>query len=280
VQFQMGPSPMSLVYVDDLNPAQNAKDIDVVVRFSEGVDSAELAYRSVDVSYISELLNLELSSEKTLALTQYISEPGTGRGLAFRGTVPAESETFPNGTRPFIVRGTVGALTATGRTSMVFQDGSIEPEDVGEEAEDPVDEGDEDTPTSSVPLKVNSVTLSRTNVCQKQNNDEFRSDVIVSTSIDGLTPADYVVTISYTAGGSPRSEAMIPAAPDTFSETGAIFTTTFAKNVDHGFRPTGNNAGDRDETSFTVTATRIGDEPDLLTSTNQLAVRYGSGGSC
>jgi prepilin-type N-terminal cleavage/methylation domain-containing protein len=281
VQFQMGPSPMRLTAVDAARPAQNEKNIDIIVRFSEGVDDAELAYQPVSVTFEDDLPVYALAPEKTLTLDRYISEPGTGRGLAFRGTIAAEAETFPNGTRPFIVRGTVGALTATGRTSMVFENGTIKPEDIGEPADDTNDDdADGDTPISSVPLAVNSVTLSRTNVCQRQNNDQFRSEVVVSASIQGLLPQDHVVTIAYTAGGSPRSETMTPVAPDTFSDTGATFTTTFAEGVDHLFRPTGNSAGDRDETSFTVTARRSGDAPAERTSSQELAVRYGSGGSC
>ena len=283
VQFQMGPSPMELVNVDELNPAQNAKDIEVIVRFSEGVDSAEIAYRFVDVKQIGDDITVELSAEKTEPLEPYIGEPGTGRWLGLRYTIDAESETFPNGTHPFTVRGTVGAQTAVGRTSMVFQGGSIDLEDVGDEsddADDAEDDTDTGTPESSVPLSINSVSLSRTNVCQRQNNDHFRSTVTVSASIDGLTPNDHVVTISYSAGGSSRSEAMVPVAPDTFAETNAVFTTTFEEGVDHGFRPTGNSAGDRDQTSFTVNASRNGGDTDLKVSSSELAVRYGSGGSC
>ncbi len=293
VQFQVGPSPMGLVDLGADQPAQNADDILVTVRFSEPVDSALVRYRSVDV--VSDEDPVLVSRE--LPLTPYISDPDdTGHHIAFRGTIPLESRTFPNGGRDFEAVGFLGSEEYIGRTSMVFTDGALEPEDVGEEAEetspdDDGEEGDEDA-TDPYPelgdVDITSITVHRQvlknsaqGVCNDVEN-RFVDAIVVEAVIDGLDPDAYSVSVTYSAGGSPRSQTMIADAPETFGGTNALFRLTLEADTDHDFRPVGNNDNQAvDETDFVVSATRPGsDSTDIRASGTTLSVYHHNGNNC
>lgn len=270
VQFDVGPPQVDLIYVGPDEPAQNEQEIQVTVRFSEGVDSASVDYGSVDVTLDGggSVDTLALT-EKALTLTPYITDPITGRYIAFRGTIPAGTRTFPNGTRSFEARGVLDGEVFFGRTSIEFEGGSIEPEDVGEAPTEPPPEPDPTDPPPSEPIAINEVTISSPSTVCNDADDRLMTPVTITASVNGMTPADYDVSVAYSANGSPRSEAMTPVAPDTFALTNAIFTTTFSAGVDHGFRPVGNNDNQAtDETDFIVTADRLTAGTAVTRSTN------------
>ncbi len=291
VQFQVGPAPMPLEYSSEDSPAQNADDILVTVRFSEPVDSAVVRYRSVAIASDGTLSLVD----RELKPHSYISDPnGTGRYIAFRGTIPAGSRTFPNGTRNFEAVGLLGAEEFSGRTSMVFTDGDIDPEDVGEEPDDDPEDDPDGNDDDSDPhpelgeVEITSMTVHRqvlNNSAQGVCNDvedRFVGEIVVEALIDGLDPDAYNVSITYSAGGSPRSETMIPEAPETFGGTNALFRLTLDAGADHGFRPVGNNANKAvDETDFVVSATRPGSgSTDTRTSGGTLSVYRHDGNNC
>jgi prepilin-type N-terminal cleavage/methylation domain-containing protein len=276
VQFDVGPSRVQLIDVASDEPAQNEQEIQITVRFSEGVDSASVSYESVDVTLdAGGSVDTLVLTEKSLALTPYITDPVTGRYIAFRGTIAAATRTFPNGTRSFKARGVLGADVFFGRTSIEFEGGSIEPEDVGEAPTEPPPPPDPTDPPPSEPIAVNAVTISSPTTVCNDADDRFMKPVTITASVNGMTPADYDVSVAYSANGSPRSEAMTPVAPDTFALTNATFTTTFSAGVDHGFRPVGQNKNQaKDETDFIVTATRLtaGTPATLSTNPQKLTV--------
>ena len=281
VQFQVGPSPMALEDLGTDKPAQNADDILVTVRFSEPVDSAVVRYRSVEVLPGEPLVLVP----RTLTLDPYIFDPdGSGLGIAFKAEIPAGSRTFPNGTRNFEAVGTLGSEDYTGRTAMDFSGGALEPEDVGEEPSTPPDDEDPDEDeTDPYPelgnVRVTSVTLSQNSVCNDAN-DRFVDPVVVEAVVDGVMPDAYNVSVTYSAAGSPRSETMVPVN-DTFNGTSALFRLTLDAGKDHGFRPTGNNSNNaRDETDFSVTATRPGSDSSAVRKSQKLTVRHHEGSHC
>ena len=294
VQFQVGPSPMRLVNLDDDHPAQNERDIIVTVRFSEAVDTASLLFRSIDF----DAGGAPVSVVRELTLAPYVFEPGTGRAFGFETTIPAESHTFPNGDRFFVVEGRLGSEQYIGRTSMVFfhedADGGIEPEDVVDEPapapSDPANGSDDDGADDDDaevdlpdldPVRISNVTVSPTMMCLDAD-DRFTGDVTVTATIDNLLPDDHEVIVTYTANKVARSRSMTPVAPETFGTSGALFVFVLEDGIDHGFRPTGNNANQAiDESDFLVEARRpSGGEPDLRSSTQKLATRDPAGNSC
>ena len=296
VQFQVGPSPMRLVEVDDDRPAQNERDISVVVRFSSAVDSASLLFRSIDL----EGSGAAVSVVREVTLDPYILEPDTGRAFGFRTTIPAESHTFPNGDRFFVVEGRVGAEQYVGRTSIVFfheeEGGGFEAEDVIDEPEsespDPGDDdetGDDGTGDDGTeeelpdldPVRITAVSVSPTKMCLDAD-DRFTGDVTVSATIDNLLPDDHQVLATYTANNVTTTRSMTPVAPTTFGTSSAVFELVLEAGVDHGFRPTGQNKNKAiDETGFEIEAVRpSGGEPDQMSSSQTLSTRDPAGNQC
>ncbi|MFU8840023.1 MAG: type IV pilus modification PilV family protein [Nitriliruptoraceae bacterium] len=264
VQFHVGPSPMLLEDVSASEPAQNSEDIQILVRFSQGVSGATLRYPSVEVDAGG---NLELV-ERTLTLARYIPAAG-GLHVGFYGTLPAGTVTFPNGTLPFYVDGVLNADTFTGQTAMAFLGGTIAPEDVG------LDPGDGPDPDAEPdvdlgPIHIDSVTFAPTTVCTDVQGNLVEA-VTVNAFIRGLEPATARVTITYSADGVGGSESFEASAPETFGPDGANFRLVLEAGSDHGFVPkilSGNSEQQsRDETAFTVTASRtVGDTVAALST--------------
>ena len=276
VQFHVGPSPMELVDLGDSAPAQNSEDIQILVRFSRGVNSATLRFQSVHVPPSPESLVLH---DRELALTPYITDDD-GLHLGFYGTVPATSRTFPNGSWPFTVDGVLGADTFTGRTAMEFFGGSIEQEDVGLEPsqdEEPVEDPDPDPGLYLGPILIDSLTFAPTTVCTNVDG-HLVDDVIVTAFIRGLENNNAIVSIAYSTDGVPASQNMVADAPDTFGPDGATFRLVLEAGSSHGFVPriqSGNSEQQRrDETAFTVSASRIqgGGSATLDTAPSKLTV--------
>lgn len=284
VQFQVGPSPMELEYVSEEQPAQNARDIHVTVRFSEGVDTAAVRYRSLHVVPDETMV---LQDRQVEDLSPYITD-ATGRGIAWRGTIPAGSRTFPDGTRNFRAIGSLGGEEYAGATTMVFTGGDIDPGDV-EDPEGTEDDGtSEDGDTGSEDeeggdpypelgeVEINSALLSDTSVCLDKD-DHFVHEVKVTVSVDGLHQEAYNVSATYSAGNTPRNEALQPVNAETFGGTNALFTLTLAAGVDHGFNPRGANA---DTTDFVIRAQRSGSDHSDQMSTQNLSVYSSSDNRC
>lgn len=281
VQFHIGPSPMVLEDLGDDAPAQNAEDIQVLVRFSRGVDSARLLYESVEVVSFPDVLQLQ---PRELVLSPYITD-FEGRHVAFRGAIPAGTGTFPVGTWPFLVEGELGAETYRGQTAMEFIGGSIAPEDVGLEPQDPVSQPDPEGDPYLGPIVIDWVTLVPTTVCTDADGN-LVDDVTVTTLIRGLEHDNAVVSIAYSAGGVGGSQTMQADAPGTFGPEGATFRLVLEAGAAHGFVPTimsGNSEQQRlDETAFTVSATRPngGGSATLNTAPEKLTVLGHLNNSC
>jgi prepilin-type N-terminal cleavage/methylation domain-containing protein len=279
VQFQVGPSPMQLVAVSDDEPAQNSGDVSVTVRFSSGVNTAVVRYRSVEVVPGDPLVMVD----RDLTLAPYIQDE-FGRGVAWRATIPALSRTFTNGTRDFKAIGTLGAEEFSGSTSMVFTDGDLDPTDVQDD-EPPVgdpnppppdEEGGGDPYPDLGPVAIASTLLEPTTVCLDKD-DRFVSDVTVTAFVDGLHPDAYNVSATYSANGNPKSENLQPVVEATFGASGAAFQLVLKAGVDHGFRPKGSNA---DQTDFVINAVRPGSEFSATASTGTLSVLSSSATGC
>jgi len=245
VQFQVGPSPMQLV---DLSPAENAGQISVTVRFSSGVDSAVVRYQSIDVLNDGSLVLVD----SDLPLAPYITDENE-RGVAWSGTIDAESRTFPSGTRDFRVIGTLGAETFNGSTSIVFTDDG----DPGE-------------------VNITASVLSRTTVCLDED-DRFVNDVTVTAFVDGLEPDNYNVTATFSTNGSPKSQSLNPVYEETFTETGAEFRLVLEAGTDHGFRPTDSNP---DKTDFVINALHPESGDSATDSTGTLSVLSNTSTGC
>jgi prepilin-type N-terminal cleavage/methylation domain-containing protein len=260
VQFHVGPSPMELVDLGDSAPAQNSEDIQILVRFSQGVSSATLRYQSVHVPPSPQSLVLH---DRELPLTPYITDDD-GLHLGFYGTVPAETRTFPIGTWPFTVGDVLGADTFTGRTAMEFFGGSIDQEDVGldpEQDEEPAPDPDPDPDPELYlgPISIDTLTFAPTTVCTNADG-HLVDDVIVTAFIRGLERTNANVSITYSTDGVPASQNMVADAPDSFGPDGATFRLVLEAGRSHGFVPriqSGNSEQQRrDETAFTVLASR------------------------
>ncbi len=267
VQFQVGPSPMQLIDVSTIEPAQNEGEIRVTVRFSSGVDTAVVRYRSVDTMPDESLV----MGERTLDLTAYITDE-SGRGVAWRGTIPAGTRTFPNGTRPFRAIGTLGGDEFTGSTAMDFEGGSIaagtvEDDDNDGAAPPPIDDGDGGDPYPDLgAVTIESAGLNREWVCL-DNNGRFVNDVTVTAFVSGVMPDAYNVSATYTAGGT-RNQSLQPVT-EIFNGSNAEFKLVLAAGSDHGFSLTGQNTA---QTDFVVTALRPGSGSNDVKSTGTLTV--------
>jgi hypothetical protein len=254
VQFHMGPSPMLLEEINE--PDQNAEDIQILVRFSQGVSSATLRYESVQIiSYPDDLV----LAARELPLTPYITDEVSGLHLAFQGTIPAGTRTFPVATWPFGVEGTLGSDTYTGRTAMEFFGGSIAPEDVGLDPEAPEPQPEPEGDPYLGPIHIDTLAFTPTTVCTDVDGN-LVEDVTVTAFIRGLERDNASVTIAYSVGGVPASQSMQATAPDTFGPSGETFKLVLQAGSSHGFVPeiqSGNSEQQRrDETAFTVTASR------------------------
>jgi hypothetical protein len=256
IQFSIGPSPMTLTE-DGFTP----QPLNVVVRFSQGVDSAQLRFYSV-ASTPTDAAGAVQLTERSITLVPEIFEDG--KGVEFRGTVPAGGHVFPTGPRTFRAVGTLASEPHEGAASVSFIGGPYPatadpgvPDGVGDDdggGEDEDGGSGEEPPTTPVALP-SRPTFTPSLVCMDANH-RFDVAVTVQVSVDGMTSTDHNVSLEYTANGSTRSERMVPVTPDAVSETGAPFQKVFAANTDHGFRvPNGNKT----ETSFTVRASRLSD---------------------
>jgi hypothetical protein len=263
----VGPSPMRLVTPNDTTKDRNEDPIQVVVRFSEAVDSAVLRFYSAKSPATDASGQVQLE-EREVSLTPTVYDTDSGKPLAFITTIDALAYRFPNGTRTFRAIGSLDGQPYTGRTSMEFTDGSLPPtpdpgSDEGDGGTDPVDddEGEEDeesdlTPPAE-PVALGEVQVTPTNVCM-DGDHRFLKTVTVSVNVTGMTDEDYDVSVTYSANKISQTQAMDPPV-GSIASSGAVFTTTFAAGVDHGFRVQGNGNNASDETTFTVTAQRRSD---------------------
>ncbi|MFA9445651.1 prepilin-type N-terminal cleavage/methylation domain-containing protein [Egicoccus sp. AB-alg6-2] len=284
IQFQVGPSPMELRGPDAGSLVDSpTQPLNVVVRFSRGVEAASVSYFSIPADHFfvpeepepvdeSEEAPTEPPEEepqqappppleqRTLHLTPSVTDPETGLFLAFEGTVPSEHR-FPNGPRPFRVTGSLtvasGTETFGGTTTASFWGGTpfpqrLDPTDSGEALPPvvtPPPGGDE--PATSYAVTVGTPIVNRHRVCLDANGRFYRT-VEVTALVTGMTPGDYSVTVSYTANREQRTQAMVPPDPATISPAGTYFTLTLPMGDSHGFRK-------NDRTRFSVSAARTAD---------------------
>jgi type II secretory pathway pseudopilin PulG len=287
IQFQVGPSPTPLE-ADGPDQDTNVQPLDIVVRFSSPVDRAEVRFYSVESLPVNEgdppVLALRSTGDLTVDITQ------DGGNVGFSGTIGANAYVFPTGSRTFQVIGYLGVDEFTGTTSVEFtggsvpavsdpdEDGNVEPVPDPEEPTDPGDQGD--PPAEDVSF--GSVTVSPAAVCTDKD-DLFVSNVTVEVNVAGMTPDDYVVTVTYQVpGNETRTEALEPVGdPATISSAGHTFRRVFVAGQSHGFVLTNNQSH---TTFFTVTASRSSDGqsagPTQSTSALMVTKRNNPGPSC
>jgi hypothetical protein len=287
IQFQVGPSPTPLE-ADGPDQDTNVQPLDIVVRFSSPVDRAEVRFYSVESLPVNEgdppVLALRSTGDLTVDITQ------DGGNVGFSGTIGANAYVFPTGSRTFQVIGYLGVDEFTGTTSVEFtggsvpavsdpdEDGNVEPVPDPEEPTDPGDQGD--PPAEDVSF--GSVTVSPAAVCTDKD-DLFVSNVTVEVNVAGMTPDDYVVTVTYQVpGNETRTEALEPVGdPATISSAGHTFRRVFVAGQSHGFVLKNNQSH---TTFFTVTASRSSDGqsagPTQSTSALMVTKRNNPGPSC
>ena len=277
IQFDVGPSPMLLEDLGPYEPSQNAQDIQVIVRFSEGVGSANLRYQAYQVQLADDDKLVVVPRDREVALDPYISDPGSGQYLAFRTSVAALSELFPPGTVEFRVEGDGGA---TGLTSMTFLGEPIELEE-GDEPEGPGgddggDDGEDDVVIGG-PVDVSNVSISPTTVCL-DNQGRLTSAVTVTADVGGLDVEDHRVTLDVNNGSETITRTMVPTFETSASQFRVVLNTT--TQYGWGF---GGNAREV-TTDALVKASRPSDGDGALpaqeTSSTQLRVRRHNHGGC
>jgi prepilin-type N-terminal cleavage/methylation domain-containing protein len=271
IQFSIGPSPV------DLDGGGLATEpLDVIVRFSQGVDTATLKFYSV-TSAPGDPVQLE---ERTLSLTPTIFE--NSKGVEYQGTVPAGAYAFTKGPRTFRAVGMLAGDPYEGSASVTFQNGPFPatadpdaPDGVGTGDDGGDDDGDdggtgEEPPPTPVAI-TSPPTVSPALVCQDANQ-RFDTAVTIQVSVRGMTNEDHNVALEYTAGGQTRTEVMQPVNVGAIDHTGSTFRKVLAAGQDHGFVVSN---GNKTETSFTVFATRNSDGGSAgpVVSTTKLEVR-------
>lgn len=270
IQFDVGPSPMLLEDVGEFQPSQNSQDIQVIVRFSEGVQLAELSYRAYEVLDTGGGL-VVVPRDRTLNLDPYISDPESSKHLAFRTTIDALSEMFTPGTAEFRVRGD-GAFT--GLTSLRFLG---DPVDLGEGDDSTEDPPEEDDIVIGEPVDVSNVTISPTTVCL-DNRGILRVPVTIAADVAGLDLEDHRVSLDINNGSETITRTMTP----TFDTSAAQFQVVLNTSTNYGW----NVGGNRREvtTDALVKASRPSDGDGALqaqeTSTGPLRVRSHNHSGC
>lgn len=276
IQFDIGPSPMPLVAPDgeitltDPRVDTASAPVNVVVRFSRGVQTASLSYWVIRSGhyYPASDPNAEPPviapvpplTQVSVPMSSVVPDPDNGAlSVGFEATLPA-GHRFPNGPRTFKVTGTLGGETFGGASTATFWSGSPFPpvadpdsdSDVPVEPEIPGNPGDGGT-APTTPVAIATPIVSRAKVCLDANNRFFHHTIRVSAVVQGMTSEDHNVTVRYTAGGEQRVQSMQPLhGVESITPSGSTFVVDFAVGQDHNFRA--NNS-----TVFTVTALRATD---------------------
>ncbi|MFA9429167.1 prepilin-type N-terminal cleavage/methylation domain-containing protein [Egicoccus sp. AB-alg2] len=289
IQFEVGPSPMPLVAPDgevtleDPRVDTATEPVNVIVRFSRGVQSAELTYWVIKDGHYFPASDPDAEppviapvpelQKATIAMTGTLADPeDPALFVGFNVTLPAEHR-FPNGPRTFRVTGTLNGEPYPGATTATFWSGTpfpqvLDPEETGQEPLPPVVQpppgGGEGTPAQ--PVELSNALVSRTQVCLDANGRFYRA-VKVDVLVKGMTPTDYSVRMQYTANKEQRVQAMEPPDPATVSPAGTVFSVTFPVGDSHGFKK-------NDRTKFSITASRVSDGKSAgPIETAQLTVR-------
>lgn len=275
IQFDVGPSPMLLEDVGAYQPSQNAQDIQVIVRFSEGVNSAELRYRAYQVQLAEDDKLVLVPLNRKVTLDPYISDPESGKYLAFRATIDGLSETFEPGTVDFRVEGEGGA---TGLTSMTFNGDPLDMEGGEDGSEDPGEEGGEDDDdVIGEPVGVSNITISPTAVCL-DNRGRLTTPVTITADVVGLDVEDHRVTLDINNGSETITRTMLP----TFETSASQFEVVLNTTTDYGWGVGGNRT--EVTTGALVKASRPSDGDGALpaqdSSTTQLRVRRHNHSGC
>ena len=178
----------------------------IAARFDRGITSAELRYASLDGGVVGN---------RTLTLTPTLYE--SALPVAFAGSIPAGSRSFPVGPTSFELVGFHALGTIEQVTSVEFlPPGSV--------------------PATPPPV-VTSVTPLRTTAVVGNNGvhiGRLRCDVTVQARVEGLDPTG-TVTLSYTAI---TAEGITMTAPGTITGSNDLFTWTFQQNSTSLWQPT------------------------------------------
>lgn len=264
VQFQVGPSPMGLSPQDASPPQRHLGDLNVVVRFSEPIDSAVLRFYQVKTPATDASGQIQLE-EVVVSLTPALFDDTTAKPYEFRTVLPAGTYRFPDGSRLFRAVGALGAETFAGATSASFTGGGLAPTpDPGSDDVDPIDPpADPEDPVGDPPaeeVSITDVTVTPISVCM-DTEFRFAQDVTISANVRGMTVDDNDVSLGYeTQSLGAVSQAMQPRFPTSVSPSGAVFDVVLEAGKDHGFRPQGSGSNAREQTSFKINATRRSDD--------------------
>lgn len=284
LQFDVGPDPARLHtanapyagHSDSHARDSNVAPIEVIARFSEGMDFAKLDFYRLDV--------LDLLTQETIFLTGSSEEPaGSGKFTEWSTTIPAGAYRFPNGQRTFGLTGVRNSLAVGTTASVEFRDGTLP------EAPDPVASPSPTVPPSPSPsptgtpspgvspapedvrLVPDSVGVNGP-ICVDKQTDRLIKALTVTVTVQGLTPTDGGVTVTYThfPGGKAVTQTSNMVPSGSIVSSGTIFT--FTRPVGSGdpvfSPPTGNTV----QTSFFVEASRPSDGQSAAKSSASITI--------
>lgn len=252
LQFDIGPSPSVL----NATTAATTQDIEVVVRFSEGVATPPpLRFYSLNSSNNLVLRSVNLNP---------LGPDPAGGWVTWTGTLAAGTYRFPNGPRNFSVTGTAAqppVRTVTGTSTVEFANGPIAPMD------DPTTPGPTPSPSPSptpspspsptVPppsLAFTSNVQVNASYCVK-NNGRLNQDLDVRIGVSGIDPArpePWSVVVTFTDSTGQKNINMTTLGGGPPSPSGSTFRYFAARNSSSpNFNP-------NSSTTFSVIATQAG----------------------
>ncbi len=271
--YQVGPEESRLSASTGSGGQENIAPITVTSRFNMGLEPSRVQVSFYELGEDAEGDPEMQLVERTLEHTNPLSGESLFTGA--ETVINAGEHRFPIGTRPF----TVTAETPQGQIiestrEIAFMpacvddgDGGLEPDPealaIGPIADPtggggmpdmPDCEAISDLPQPSEDVEITDVIRSPSETCVDAD-DLLEDTVTVTARIQGLSPEDYLVLMSYVADGRTRTEQLLPVGgdPNDIKSSSTDFTRTFSSGSDHGFRP----PSDGDErTDFVISASR------------------------
>ena len=276
--YQVGPETSRLRSSSSSLGQTNVSPIQITARFNAGVSAGDASVR------FHALNSSGVLQPHTIVLTGSVSEPDTGKFLAFEATIPPDAFTFPTGSRPFKITAATenGSITSSREIGFVAAcvagtpDPIVDPGALGPLSDPDGGGGSPAEPPdcSAVPaeddVEITGTTLLPSVACVDADN-LLDGDVTVTATVKGMDPLDFLVVISYVADGRTRTEQLLPPGgePSTIQSSGTVFERIFPAGRDAGFRPT---PGSDEITPFVVTATRGSDSGFATESSGVLTV--------
>jgi prepilin-type N-terminal cleavage/methylation domain-containing protein len=275
LQYDIFPLRQDLV-LDGNGDTVASRDIDVAVRFSEGVQNVRVEFYSVDLSESDAGTGTVVLQAESVSLgLPVIENPAGDGGVYYVGSIPAGDYVFPEGVRHFRVVAETTELppetfVAGSREVRFDYDGEPPWPSTPDPDVDPGDDDDEPEPPGEI-AEVGPVLVTANDPVGLDNvggNRVLCSTITIDFSVtSGLIGGDDgdVVELHYfygNQGSTPGSVVVPPLAP--VSDGAANFQHEFEAGQDYGFR---NNQS----TGFTVRVRRDGNVVGSATSSATVA---------